>query len=202
MALPFGGGEFEGEHRQQSLLGWDHFAAGISGLADQLGKLATHQGGEEQKEAAQLGLEFTRLQRELAAICHSGGGWAVGIGTVLVFAPGQTSKALIVQNLPDGSATEGCVVVLEGALDVIDGEILFAHRQNEVADGALLGLGARAGFEVLEKGGFGTAEGAWGVTEALGNLLGGGAFQEVGAKGLILTVGGGSGLQEEAGLIC
>src|ERR1035437_5362872 len=91
MALPFGGGEFEGEHRQQSLLGWDHFAAGISGLADQLGKLATHQGGEEQKEAAQLGLEFTRLQRELAAICHSGGGWAVGIGTVLVFAPGQTS---------------------------------------------------------------------------------------------------------------
>src|ERR1035441_701226 len=114
MALTFGGGEFEGEHRQQSLLGRDHFAAGISGLADQLGKLATHQGGKEQKEAAQLGLEFTWLQGELAAICHRGGGGAVGIGTVLVFAPGQTSKALIVQNLPDGSATEGCGVVLEG----------------------------------------------------------------------------------------
>lgn len=100
-------------------------------------------------------------------------------------------------------------MVLERALDVIDGEILLAHRQNEVADGALLGLGTGAGFEVLEKCGFRAAEvvtenaeGAWGVTEALGHLLGGGAFQEVGAKGLILTMGGGSGLQEEAGLIC
>src|ERR1017187_2178531 len=126
MALPFGGGEFEGEHRQQSLLGWDHFAAGISGLAEQLGKLATHQGGEEQKETAQLGLEFTRLQGELAAICHIGDSRAVGIGTILVFSPGQASKALIVQNLPNGSATERCVVVLERALDVIDGEILLA----------------------------------------------------------------------------
>jgi hypothetical protein len=52
----------EGKHRQQSLRGRDHLGAGISGFADQLGKVAPYQGGEEQKEAAQLGLEFTRLQ--------------------------------------------------------------------------------------------------------------------------------------------
>ena len=100
-------------------------------------------------------------------------------------------------------------MVFERALDVIDGEILFAHSQNEVADGALLRLSAWAGFEVLEKGGFGAtevvtenAEGAWRVAEALSHLLGGGAFQEVGAKGLVLALGGGGGLEEEAGLLC
>jgi len=84
---------------------------------------------------------------------------------------------------------------------------LFAHSQNEVADGALLGLGSGARFEVLEKGGFSTAEvvtenaeGAWGVAEALGNLVGGRAFQEVGAKGLVLALGGRGRLAEEAGL--
>jgi len=142
-------------------------------------------------------------------IGHGGGGRAVGIGTILVFSPGQTSKALVVQNLPDGGATEGCGVILERALDVIDGEILFAHSQNEAADGTLLRLGAGAGFEVLEKGGFSAAEvvtenakGAWGVAEALGNLLGGGALQEVGTKGLVLAVGGGGWFQEEAGFFC
>jgi hypothetical protein len=45
------------------------------------------------------------------------------------------------------------------------------------------------------------AEGARRVAEALGDLLGGGAFQEVGAKGLILALGGGGWLQEEAGLL-
>jgi hypothetical protein len=173
------------------------------------GKVATHQKREDQKEAAQLGLELSRLQGELAPIGHGGCGRAVGIGAILIFSPRQASKAFIVQNLPDGGATEGCVVVLEGALNVVDGEILFAHSQNEVAGGALLGLGARAGLEVLEKGGFSTAEmvtenaeGAWGVAEALGDLLGGGAFQKVGAQGLILALGGGGWLQEEPGLFC
>jgi hypothetical protein len=45
------------------------------------------------------------------------------------------------------------------------------------------------------------AEGARRVAEALGDLLGGGAFQEVGAQGLILAVGGGGWLQEEPGLL-
>jgi hypothetical protein len=40
------------------------------------------------------------------------------------------------------------------------------------------------------------AEGTRRVAEALGDLLGGGAFQEVGAKGLILALGWGGWLQE------
>jgi hypothetical protein len=46
------------------------------------------------------------------------------------------------------------------------------------------------------------AEGARGIAEALGDLLGGEPFEEIGPQGLVLALGGGSRFEEEAGLLC
>src|SRR5215468_4695766 len=62
------------------------------------------------------------------------------------------------QNLPDGGDTEGSAVVFQGSLDVIDGKILLAHGQDELADGVFLGLAAGTGFEVAEEIRLGAAE--------------------------------------------
>ena len=45
------------------------------------------------------------------------------------------------------------------------------------------------------------AGGAGSVAEAPGELVSGGAVDEVGAEGFILALGGGSGLEEEADLV-
>ena len=113
------------------------------------------------------------------------------------------------QNLPDGGDTEGSAVVFQGSLDVIDGKILLAHGEDELADGVLLGLAAGTGFEVAEEIGLGAAEvvaenaeGAVSIAELLGGLLRRDTVDEKGAESLVLAVGGGGGLEEEAGLGC
>jgi hypothetical protein len=96
---------------------------------------------------------------------------------------------------------------LQGAFDVIDGEVLLAHPQDQLADGVFLGLGMRAALELAEEFGFATAEmmtqdakRALGVAKAAGDVRRGGAFDKVGAEGVVLALGGGSGFEKEAGL--
>jgi hypothetical protein len=47
---------------------------------------------------------------------------------------------------------------LEGALDVVDGEVLLAHPQDQLAAGVFLGLGMGAMLEFSEEVGFGATE--------------------------------------------
>ena len=63
----------------------------------------------------------------------------------------------------------------------------------------------RAVLELPEEVGLGAAEmmtqdakRSWGVAKALGDVSRGKTFDEVGAEGLILALGGGGGLEEEA----
>ena len=134
---------------------------------------------------------------------------AQGVGALLVLAARQTSKALRMQNLPDGGDTEGSAVVFQGSLDVIDGKILLAQGEDELADGVFLGLGAGTGFEVAEEIGWGAAEvvaehakGTVGIAESFRGQLGRDTLDEKGAERLVLAVGRGGGLEEEAGLFC
>ena len=84
--------------------------------------------------------------------------------------------------------------------------VLFAQGDDERAGGGLLGLNSGSGAGGEEKGGLGIvteviaedAEGAWGVTEGAGNLLGGAALEEIGAEGFVLALFGQGGLAEEA----
>jgi hypothetical protein len=112
-----------------------------------------------------------------------------------------------VQDLPDGGGTQGSLLGFQGTFDVIDGEVLLAHSQDQLADGVFLGLGMRAVLEFTEEVGLGAAEvmtedakGAWSVAKAPGDVSRGDVFHEVGAEGLVLALGGGSGFEEEAGL--
>src|SRR5262249_56386470 len=100
------------------------------------------------------------------------------------------------QNLPDGGDTEGSAVVFQGSLDVIDGKILLAHGQNELADGVFLGLAAGTGFEVAEEIRLGAAEvvaentkGDVRIGESFCGLLGRKNYAEKGPKKLVLAVG-------------
>jgi hypothetical protein len=84
--------------------------------------------------------------------------------------------------------------------------VLFAQSDSQVAGGGLLGLGVGATARAEEEGGVGVAaevmaedvEGADRVAEGRGDFLGGAIFEEVGAKGFVLALFGGSGFEEEA----
>jgi hypothetical protein len=83
--------------------------------------------------------------------------------------------------------------------------VLLAQSDDEGAGSGLLGLSAGAGVGGEEESGLGVvaeavaqdAERAWGVAEGAGDLLGGAALDEVGAKGFVLALLGEGGLAEE-----
>ena len=98
------------------------------------------------------------------------------------------------------------------ALDVVDGEVPFAHghhefayliagwgvarsRRNRLKEAALLvGVVAKLMAE--------DTEGAGHVAEAAGDLVGRAAFDEIGAEGFVLSVQGIFGDEEELGERC
>ena len=110
------------------------------------------------------------------------------------------------QDLPDSGGTQGGLLGLEGAFDVVDGEVLLAHPQNQLADGVFLGLGMGAMLEFPEEVGLGATEmmaqdakRAWSVAKAAGDVSRGKTFDKVGPEGLVLALGSGGGFEEEPG---
>src|SRR5262249_41291097 len=94
------------------------------------------------------------------------------------------------------------------ALDVIDGQVAFAHGEDQVADRILRGRGggllARGGKEggapvcVVAKLMAQDTEGAGGVAEAFGDLRRGKVIHEACAERLVLVLHGRCGSDEEA----
>jgi hypothetical protein len=87
--------------------------------------------------------------------------------------------------------------------------ILFAQSNNEGPSSVGLGLSFGSGLALAKeiKGlaaelAAQNAEGAWGVAEAPGGLMGGEALDKESAQGLVLALGRGLGFEEEAGLVC
>ena len=151
--------------------------------------------------------ETARGQGELAAIRDRSGGGKNGGGTFGILAPGQAGETFVVQDLPDRGGTQGSLLGFEGVFDVIDGEVLLAHPQDQFADGVFLGLRMRAVLDLTEEIGLGAAEmmtqdakGSWGVAKAPGDLSRGKRFDEIGAESFVLALRGGGGIEEEAGL--
>jgi len=206
MVLAFGAGEFQPQQREPCLRGRNHLATGVTGLPDQAGQVAIHPQGQKQEQAAELSREAARGKRKLAAIGDGSGRGKERRGPFFILAPRQAGKACFMQDLPDGGGTQGSLLGLEGAFDVVDGEVLFAHPQDQFADGVFLGLGMGAMLEFTEEVGLGAAEmmaqdaeGAGSIAKAAGDVSRGKTFDEVGPEGLVLALGGGSGFEEEAG---
>ena len=129
-----------------------------------------------------------RKEGKLAAIGDGSRGGARGRKALVVQTARQAAETFLVQDLPDGGGAQGSLLGAERRLDVVDGEVLFAHAEDEFADGVFFGLGMRAVFELAEEVGFGAAEmmaqdaeGADGVPETAGGLGGGEAIDEEGA---------------------
>ncbi len=205
MALAFGAGKLQPQQGEPGLRGRNHLATGIASLPNQAGQVAIHQQRQKQEQTAELSREAARGQGEFAAIGDGSGRGMECRGTFGILAPGQAGEAFLVQDLPDGGGTQGSLLGLESAFDVVDGEVLLAHPQDQFADSVFLGLGMRAVLELPEEVGLGAAEmmtqdakRSWGVAKALGDVSRGKTFDEVGAEGLILALGGGGGFEEEA----
>lgn len=119
----------------------------------------------------------------------------------------QASEAFLPENLPDGNGAQRAALMGQVAADVVDREILLAQRDDPIAQGIGFGRGlwsfGRAEEEVtagiLAKLVDQDAEAPWGIAEAAGGLFTGQSLDEIGAKGLVLTMGGVGGFKEEAG---
>jgi hypothetical protein len=207
MAFAFGAGELQSQQREPCLRGRDHLAAGIAGLPNQAGQVAIHQHRQKQEQTSQLSREVAWGQGEFAAIGDGSGRGKEGRGTLFILAPGQAGEAFFVQDLPDGGGTQGSLLGLQGACDVVDGEVLLTHAQDQFAGGIFLGLRMRAALQFTEEVGLGAAEmmtqdakRARGVAEAPGDVRRGKTFDEVGPEGLVLALRGGGGFEEEPGV--
>ena len=84
--------------------------------------------------------------------------------------------------------------------------VLFAQGDNQRPSRVGFGLVFGAGFalpeevkEPMAEVAAQDAEGPWGIAEAVGDLVGGELFEEIGAERLVLPVGRGLGFEEEPG---
>ena len=125
-------------------------------------------------------------------------------GTLVIGAPRQARKALLLEDDANIGRAEGVALVLEQALNVINGEVLLAGLDNAVANRVGLGglLGAFGWGQEKGPGGVlsemmdQNAETALRVAKAAGGFFGEEFLDKEGAQGLVLAVSGVGGLQE------
>ncbi len=183
----------------------DHLRARQASGGCQRGDVESDEVGHEQEEAAATGGKAARCERELLDVGDGLDGGLRPRQTFFVEAAGQSGKAFLAQDLAHGSGAEAKPLVAEGLADFVDGVILLAQGEDAVASGGLFGLvlGSRVGGQEELRVGVAPelmaqdAEGAWGIAEVAGHLLGGSALEEVGAKGLIDALFRVAGLGEE-----
>ena len=162
---------------------------------------------QEEEQAAEFGPERRGLKVELPDIGDIGRGRPRAGWTFVVGPAWQASESFVLEDLCDGDRTEGVSLVGQIAADVVDREVLFAQGDDAIAEGIGLGCGLGSLGRCEEEVASGIlaelmdedAEAARGVTEAASGLGAGKAIDEEGAEGLVLTVGGVGGLEEDPG---
>jgi len=210
VAGTFGADELEGQQGAQGLLGGDHGRAGQVGLAQDLGQANSVQERHEEKEPTQACAERAGFQTQGAHIGDGGRFGAQRRRPFLVEASGQAGEAFFAQEHAEGVDADGVPGVGEFALDVVDGQVAFAHGDDEFADrianrgiawsvlhdpeeaGAFVGIVAK----LMAK----DAEGAGGIAEAACDFVRRQPPDEKGTERFILTVEGAVGSEKEAGV--
>lgn len=180
---------------------------GQARLADQAVERQLSERGQEQKEAAELGMQGAGLEVEFPNVGHGGDGGARTGRPFVVGAAGQFGEAFFLKNLGDGSGGQRLAGLVQGPADVIDGEVLLAQGNDLLTVLVFLGCRVRAFGGIQEKGAIGFAaelvdQGAktgGGITEACGDLGSWQTFDAVGAEGFVLALGGVAGLEEAVG---
>jgi hypothetical protein len=116
----------------------------------------------------------------------------------VIAAARQAGEALFAHEHSQGIDADSMAGQSQFALDVIDGEVLFAQGHGQLADAIAHRSPVGAGFGVLEEGGAflgvvaevvaENAQGVGGITEAAGDLGAGQFLDEEGAEGFVLAV--------------
>jgi hypothetical protein len=128
------------------------------------------------------------------------------LGPFFIQPPRQRSEPFGFEDFPYAGRTQWGVAILKNLADLIDGVVLLAQLDDQVASRRLLGLGLRAvpRREKKYRVGFSAkmvtkdVEGIEGVAEGAGNVLGETALDQVSAQGLVLAVFRQAGFEEEA----
>jgi hypothetical protein len=184
--------------------GRDHLRAGQAGLLDDAVKRKRGQGGQEEEQAAELGVGGSRAEVELANIGDSGGQRVSSQGAVLVIASRQAGEAFLFEDLVNGHGADGLVLCGQGAADIVDGEVLLAQGDDAQTQGLLFRGAVGSLVRGKEEAAVGAlaelaeqdTEAAVGVTEAFGDFRPGAALDDIGTQGLVLTLGGVGRFQE------
>src|SRR6266508_6109417 len=162
--------------------------------------------GDEQKEPAAASGEAARSQGKPPDIGHRFNRGPGLLGPFFIPSPGQRSEALGFKDFPHPGWTQGAVAILEALADFINGVVLLAQLDDQVTGRRLLGLSLRTVSRGEKKGGLGfpakmvteDMKGIEGIAKSPRHLFGGTAFEQVSAQGLVLTVFGQAGFEEEA----
>ena len=170
--------ELQGQERSEGAAGRDHLRSGESRLSEDAVEGDRGQHGQEEEQAAELGLERSRAQVKLPDIGDIGRGrprarWAFIVGPAR-----QACESFVLEDLGDGDRAEGMSFVGQIAADVVDGEVLLSQGDDAVTEGIGLGGGMGPLGRREEEVASGTlaelvdedAEAPRGVTEATGRL--------------------------------
>ena len=106
--------------------GWNHLGSGQMSLRSQLVEGQANHIGDEQEQSTAGGGELAGGKREMSEVGNRLDTRGRIVGTLLLAASRQGSKALLFQDLTYSSWAEGVILFFEGLTDLIDGEILFA----------------------------------------------------------------------------
>ena len=166
--------------------------------------------GDEQEQAAGAGAEGSRGQAQGADIGDGRGFGPKGLGAFLVEPSGQAGEAFLAKQEGQRIDADGVSGAGQLPLDVVDGEVAFPHRDDQVSEGItdrsqgrLLGS---ASEEAGTEGGIVAelmaedAEGTRGVAEAAGDLDRGKLLDEEGTQGFVLPLERRFGGEEEGGI--
>lgn len=165
----------------------------------------THEVGHEEEEPTATRDEGAVVEGECTDIrCGlDGGPWP--LGSLLVEPAGKRSEALFVEHLADGGRAQGHTLSLQGLADLVDGVVALAQSNDQVACSRLPRTCVRSRRRSNEEDGIGIAtevmaedaEGPGRVPEAVGHLRGGTPLDVLGAEGLVDTLSGVTGGEEE-----
>src|SRR5262249_55491497 len=134
VALALGADEFQSQQAADGLFGGDHLRARQLRRGDDLGQAEGTDQGYKKEQPANLGSEAARCQAEQADI---GAGADFGPNPrrpFVVATTRQAGEALVAKHRGKGVDAAAVTGLGQLALDVIDGQVAFAHGEDQVAD--------------------------------------------------------------------
>jgi len=192
-------------------MGGDHLGTRQVGLADDLFQVEWAHERDKQEQAAEHGAEGAWAQVQFAHVGYGRRNGFEGGGTLVIATTGQAGEALLAHEYGQGIGTNAVACERQLALDVVDGQVLLAQGNGQLADTVASRGMLGAGLGLLEKGGTFVgvmaelvaedAQGIVGVAEAASDLWAGQLLDEKGTQGLVLALGRGLGAEEEPGLV-